>query len=255
MTFTLQRETAATEPGYTAPVLSGVPGSRGGLAAAREAAPRRPAPGAAPQSSRALASDQPAAPGSRGARVYSLTAARQRRAIVGAARELLAVADYRDVDFEAVAQAAHVSPADVRRAFPTRMALTVAAMKLPPVAVGADLVRLGGAGVVRRFLSFCERGENAAILLNVLRAAVRDPRVVRDVEDYVSGSLLGPLAGVLGTPDACPRVRLLVSALLGLSVSRYLLREEPLASADHDTVAAWMGPSLDCYLRGRLGTS
>jgi hypothetical protein len=47
----------------------------------------------------------------------------------------------------------------------------------------------------------------------------------------------------------------MISYLCGLAVSRYLLREEPLASADHETIADWMGPSIDGALHGALGAA
>ncbi len=55
--------------------------------------------------------------------------------------------------------------------------------------------------------------------------------------------------------DAYPRARLAFSQLLGLAVSRYVLVQEPLASADHETIAAWARPSLDYFLHGELGGS
>jgi hypothetical protein len=107
--------------------------------------------------------------------------------------------------------------------------------------------------MVGRFLAFWEEGGNAAVLASVLRAAVHDARVRREVEDVLGGVLFSPLAAGLGTTAAGPRARLVTSAPVGLAVTRYLLCEEPLASTDHATIAAWIGPSIDCYLRGRLG--
>ena len=195
------------------------------------------------------------APSPVSSRTESLAEARQRRHIVVAARELLAVADYSAVDFHAVAQAAGVRPADVRRHFSSRMELTAATLRLPPGLNSATRARLNGAQMVGRFLAFWEDGDNARILLNVLSAATRDRRVARGIEAGLEEALVRPLAAGLCTPDACPRARLVTSALVGLAVSRYVLREEPLASADHATVAVWMGPSVDCYLRGALGAA
>lgn len=46
------------------------------------------------------------------------------------------------------------------------------------------------------------------------------------------------------------------SQLAGLVVARYLLRVEPLASADRETVVTAVGPTLPRYLTGDLyGTS
>jgi hypothetical protein len=38
------------------------------------------------------------------------------------------------------------------------------------------------------------------------------------------------------------------SQLVGLAMARYVLRIEPLASADPATVAAWIAPTLERYL-------
>ncbi len=186
------------------------------------------------------------------AQVGSLEDARTRRRIVRAARDLLSVADYAAVDFTAVAQAAGVRPAEVSRWFASRMELTMAALHLP-AEPAAGRGSVAGAETISRFLTFWETGDNAAILANVLRAAAHDGRVRREVEDVLSSVLFLPLAAGLGTVDAGPRARLVSAALIGLAVTRYVLREEPLCSADHETVAAWMGPSIDCYLCGRLG--
>lgn len=185
--------------------------------------------------------------------VVSLAEARTRRRIVRAARELYAVADYSSVDFTAVAQAAGVRPAAVSRRFATRMELTLAALESPPALDPAARAGLAGAATVERFLTFWETGVNAGILANVLRAAMRDGRVRREVEGMLSAAFFLPLVQGLGTTDAGPRARLVCAALIGLAVTRYVLREEPLCSADHGTIAVWMGPSIDCYLHGSLG--
>ncbi len=41
---------------------------------------------------------------------------------------------------------------------------------------------------------------------------------------------------------------LVASQLLGLAWTRYVLRLEPLASADVETLAAWVGPTIDRYI-------
>lgn len=189
----------------------------------------------------------------RPAAVVLLSEARTGRRIVRAARELFAVADYGAVDFAAVAQVAGVRPQDVSRRFASRMELALAALELPPATTPARRGRLGGVQTVLRFLSFWEMGDNAAILANALRAAMRDCRCRREVEEVLGEVLFVPLATGLGTTDAGPRARLVTSALVGLAVTRYILCEEPIASADHGTLAAWMGPSIDCYLLGALG--
>ena len=112
-----------------------------------------------------------------------------------------------------------------------------------------------GKSVVACFLKFWETGDNALILRSLLSASVRDERLAARLEAQIVGTLIRPFAEDVGATDAYPRARLAFSQLLGLAMSRYLLPQEPLASADIETIAAWAGPSLDYCLRGELGYS
>jgi hypothetical protein len=48
------------------------------------------------------------------------------------------------------------------------------------------------------------------------------------------------------------RRSLVSSQLVGLAWTRYVVRMEPLASADRAEVAAWAGPTIDRYATGKL---
>jgi len=110
-----------------------------------------------------------------------------------------------------------------------------------------------GAEIVAGFLRFCETGDNARIVKRLLRASADDPRQAALVDAYVVQSLVKPYVDHVRLTDAWPRARLAFSQLIGLAVSRYILREEPIASADHATLAAWAGPVIDYFLRSELG--
>jgi hypothetical protein len=56
------------------------------------------------------------------------------------------------------------------------------------------------------------------------------------------------VSALLDRPDADLRATLVGSQLVGLAIGRYLLRIEPLASADPATVAGWVAPTLQRYL-------
>jgi hypothetical protein len=43
-----------------------------------------------------------------------------------------------------------------------------------------------------------------------------------------------------------------MSQLAGLGLTRYILRLEPLASANADDVVNWVGPTVQRYLTGDL---
>lgn len=192
----------------------------------------------------------PAAPGTAaGARAGAAAPA---EAVIAAARRLLMTRDYSEVTYKLVAREAGVDPSEVRAACPAKMELVLAALGLRGTLRAAAIARLSGREVVLQYLRFWDRDGNAAIIRRILAAAAADDRVVRDIETYLTATLLRPLSWGLRTPDACPRVRLLVSTLTGLSFSRYVLKEEPLASGDPETVASWMGPVVDGLLRGSL---
>ena len=52
--------------------------------------------------------------------------------------------------------------------------------------------------------------------------------------------------------DARLRATLAASQLVGLAMVRYVVRVEPLASADHDTIVAALAPTIERYLTAEL---
>jgi AcrR family transcriptional regulator len=65
----------------------------------------------------------------------------------------------------------------------------------------------------------------------------------------------GPRAGAAadaGRPDADYRAAMVAAQMLGLALTRYVLRFGPVASASPDDLAATIGPNLDRYLTGDL---
>ena len=53
-------------------------------------------------------------------------------------------------------------------------------------------------------------------------------------------------------PDAELRATLAGSQFIGLALMRYVGRVEPLASADVDSLAAAVGPTIQRYLTGKI---
>ncbi len=179
-----------------------------------------------------------------------------RKAVVAVVADALRARPYDQVTYTFVARLARVSPADVRRCFASKAEMVLAALRpaagRPPERAA---LALSGAEIVTRHLELWETGDNAVILRCVCAAAATDKRLAAAVETRTVAALIAPFAARTQTTDACPRARLAVSALLGLAVSRYVLRQEPLASADHETIAAWAGPAVDYFLKGELGRS
>lgn len=177
-----------------------------------------------------------------------------REAVLAVVADALRARPYDQVTYTFVARLARVTTAEVRRCFPTKAEMVLTALRTPPARpAGRATLELSGAEIVSRHLEFWEAGDNAVILRNLYTASAGDRRLAATIEAHTIAALIAPFAARVKTTDACPRARLAVSELLGLAVSRYVLHQEPLASADHETIAAWAGPSLDYFLKGELG--
>lgn len=118
------------------------------------------------------------------------------------------------------------------------------------LAAGPDHV---GEGVVRTLLGVWD-GPAQAAGLALVRSAVGNEWTARLLREFLVTQVL---RRVLGTLDLSPReaeVRggLAASQLIGLVVGRYVLRIEPLASADAEELVAAIGPSVQRYLTGDI---
>jgi hypothetical protein len=98
------------------------------------------------------------------------------------------------------------------------------------------------------FLSLWEDEETREPLLTVLRSALTHDAAAESLREFVTEALVARVAALLATPDAALRATLMGSQLVGLAIGRYLLRIEPLASADADAVVTWVAPTLERYL-------
>lgn len=177
-----------------------------------------------------------------------------RAAVVAVVPDALRARPYDEVTFTLIARLAGLTPADVRRCYATKAKMVLAALRRPAARPPrGEVLTRSGREIVLHYLEFWETADNVAILRNLCAAAARDRRLAAALEAHVIAALIAPFAALVRTPDACPRARLACSHLLGLAVSRYVLRREPLASADHETIATWTGPALDYFLKGELG--
>ena len=90
-------------------------------------------------------------------------------------------------------------------------------------------------------------------LLGVLRSAVTDPQAAALLARLFTRQGPIQLLHALGADQPDLRAELVGTQLVGLAVARHVLRVEPLASADHETIVAAVGPTMQRYLTGDLG--
>lgn len=185
-------------------------------------------------------------------------ASHTRDAILDAARESFAERGFSDTSVRAVAARAGVDSALVHHYFGTKDRLFTAAMELPfdPAAVAPALLEPGleglGERLVRFFLRVWDEPVPRARIQAILRSALTQEAAAVLLRDFVTRELIGRIAAAVGTPDAPLRATLVGTQLVGLGLLRYIIRVEPLASADPETVVAAVAPTLQRYLTGEL---
>ena len=62
------------------------------------------------------------------------------------------------------------------------------------------------------------------------------------LREFISSQVLGRIAAAVDAPDRELRASLIGSQIVGLVMARYIVRVEPLASADAETVVAAVAP-------------
>ena len=70
------------------------------------------------------------------------------------------------------------------------------------------------------------------------------------LREFIGRVMVGRVVAAVAPDRPELRAALVGSQLIGLGLVRYVLRLEPLASADHATVIAAVAPNLQRYLTG-----
>jgi AcrR family transcriptional regulator len=174
--------------------------------------------------------------------------------ILDAARVSFAANGYQRATIRSIAGKAGVDPAMIHYFFGRKDRLFAAAMDMSdsPRDPIADLLDDGveglGPRLVRRFLELWDASEDIEPLLAMVRSTDED--TVAMLREYIDREFTTRLAEAIGARDAKLRCDLVWAQLCGLAVGRYALQQEPLASARHDTLVAWLGPIVQHLLTG-----
>ena len=90
--------------------------------------------------------------------------------------------------------------------------------------------------------------------LALVRSAVGNEWTAKLLREFLVSQILRRVVGTLGLPTAEREARgaLAASQLVGLVMTRYVLRIEPLASASPESLVAAIGPNVQRYLTGDI---
>ncbi|MCA1694235.1 MAG: TetR family transcriptional regulator [Actinobacteria bacterium] len=180
-----------------------------------------------------------------------------RAVLITAAGEVFTERGYDGATVRAIADRAGMDPAMVNHWFGGKDGLFLAALQIPldpgqilPRLLDGDPEQLG-ARVVRTFLTVWDASGGGAMAA-LIRSVASHPEAAAMMREFVSRVILGRVVGSVAPDRPELRAALTGTQLIGLGMVRYVLRLEPLASADHDTVVAAVAPNLQRYLTGRL---
>ncbi|MEU6402288.1 TetR family transcriptional regulator [Streptomyces sp. NPDC046985] len=180
------------------------------------------------------------------------TAARRsdatRAAILTSARKRFAADGYERATIRAIARDADIDPSMVMRYYGNKERLFAAAvaldLHLPDM---SELPREEvGRALVAHFLTLWEEnGELTAIL----RVGVTDPAAAERMQQVFREQVLPVAQAVCPDPEQVPARAALCSAqLLGLALTRYVLRFPPAVDLTREEALAWLAPAVQRYL-------
>lgn len=181
-----------------------------------------------------------------------------REVILAAARDVFAEWGYDRASIRGIAAQAGVDPALVHHYFGNKDRLFQAAIQSPidpgelltEALTGKELDGLGER-LVRVFLRVWDSpaGKPAAA---IVRSMVGRDWTTRLLREFLVSQVFRHIkaAGVVTEPER--RFPLIASQMIGLAMTRYILKVEPLASADPDWVVATVAPTVQRYLTMEL---
>jgi AcrR family transcriptional regulator len=171
-----------------------------------------------------------------------------KEAILTAARERFSADGYERATIRAIAADADIDPAMVMRYFGNKEKLFAAAadfdLRIP------DLTTTPREEVGRRIARHVlDRWDGDETLMALLRASVTNPAAAERMREIFAAQL-GPAVQAVAPDDPAGRAGLVASQVLGLALTRYVLRLPPVVAMDRDAVVDWLAPTLQRYFTG-----
>src|SRR4051812_6274307 len=180
-----------------------------------------------------------------------------REAVLAAARGAFAERGFDGATIRGIATAAGVDPALVHHYFGSKDKLFLAAVQAPadPEELLPEVLAGGpddlGKNLLRTFVRVWD-GPARPAGLALVRSAVGSEWTAKLLREFLVARVLRRVVGTLDVPQAERDARgaLVASQLVGLVMTRYVLRIEPLASASVDDLVEALAPTLQRYLTG-----
>ncbi|MET9750590.1 MULTISPECIES: TetR/AcrR family transcriptional regulator [Streptomyces] len=177
--------------------------------------------------------------------------------ILVTAREEFSERGYEKTSVRGIAKAAGVDPALVHHYFGTKEQVFEAAVEVAfapalqaPEAIGDAPLDEVGERLTRFILGLWENPASRTPLLAIVRSAVNNETAAAVFRRLIVAQVLRRVAAQVGLPDAELRVELAAAQLVGCAMLRYVIKVEPLASADPEQIVARLAPVVQGHLTG-----
>ncbi|MFI1759867.1 TetR family transcriptional regulator [Streptomyces sp. NPDC020571] len=177
--------------------------------------------------------------------------------ILVTAREEFSERGYEKTSVRGIAKAAGVDPALVHHYFGTKEQVFEAAIEVAfapalraPDAIGDAPLDEVGERLTRFILGLWENPASRTPLLAIVRSAVNNETAAAVFRRLIAAQVLSRVAAQVGLPDADLRVELAAAQLVGCAMLRYVIKVEPLASADPEQIVARLAPVVQGHLTG-----
>jgi AcrR family transcriptional regulator len=180
-----------------------------------------------------------------------------RTALLDAARAAFVELGYNGATVRGIAERAGVDAAMVNHWFGSKEQLFVAAMQLPidPSAI-LDQVLPGdpehlGERIIGMFLTVWD-ASGGGQLVALVQSVTSHQEAASMLRDFVMNVLVKRLIEAIAPDRTALRANLIGSQLIGLGMARYVVKLEPIASADHATIIRAVAPTIQRYAAGDL---
>jgi AcrR family transcriptional regulator len=181
--------------------------------------------------------------------------AESRQRILETARGLFREHGYAGTTVRAVAAAAGVDPSMVFYFFTTKQGLFAAAVEMAPVlpqaidSIFTDGLDGIGERIVRVLLDNMDRSDRAPLAM-LARSAPTHEKSEALLREFIDREISDRLTALLDTPDAALRAAMVNAQILGLTMARYVVRIEPIASAPTEELVTRFGALVQHCLTG-----
>lgn len=171
-----------------------------------------------------------------------------RAAILTAARERFAADGYERATIRAIAKDARIDPSMVMRYYGSKEGLFAAATSADLLM--PDFARVPREDVGRVLVShFLDLWEDGGTLTALLRVGITNQAGAERMRDIFTRQLLPVARAVCPDPAEAPtRAALCASQVLGLALTRYVLRFAPSAALSREEITDWLAPTVQRYL-------